>query len=175
MVGAAYAHCYAGRHSEGLLKVRLVHEFEVTPPDDSGALVGLRMSGKLDGYVRSEANGSACLRSADAAVYPACGGGPVLSLAFPPCCAPPGGAGRCQQEFELPPQTLPAGRYVLVADLTPEASVDGTCRGHAEAVFAPGPRVGTWYPLPNAMSQLDGKGFGLAITLKVQPLPFRAE
>ena len=138
-------------------------------------LVGLKMTGKLDGDVRREANGSTCLRSADAAVYPACGGGPVLWPAFPPCCAPPGAARRCHQEVELPPQDPPRGalRPGGGPDTRGERRRDmpGARRGRV----APGPRVGTWDPQSNPISRLDGKGFGLALTLKVRPTPSRAE
>jgi hypothetical protein len=168
LTGAAYAHCYIGVHSDGLLHVRVVQEFEVALPDGPGSLVSLKLSGKLDGYLRREGAGTACLRSAQAAVYPAGCGDAVLWLAFPSLCDGPCGAGRYQQEFEVPARTLPVGYYVLVADLVPEASVEGLCRGHAESVFAPSPRAGTWASHRNPFAQVEDQHFGLVITVKAE-------
>ena len=57
----------------------------------------------------------------------------------------------------------------MTAVLVPAAGVDGVCRGHAEAVFAPGARVGTWDPTSNPLRHTDGKDFGLSLTLDLRP------
>ena len=101
------------------------------------------LSAKLDGYLRSENRGAAGLRVADAAVHPA-GGGPAVWLAFPPCQTSSDGMQRCEREAEPTSLTLPAGHYVLVANLVIETTTGGFLRSHAEAIFSPGRREGSW-------------------------------
>ncbi len=168
LTGAAYAHCYIGRHSVGAPTLRLVQPFEVTPRDPRDPRVVMSLSGKLDGYVRSVPRGAACLRLADAAVYPAgADSGPTSGLGFPPVCTTGSGAIRCERALEPPPMTVPAGRFVLVANLALEATVDGICNGHSEAVFAPAVRRATWDLKAGPFANVEGKDFGLTITLKV--------
>jgi hypothetical protein len=166
MTGAAYAHCYIGVHSLAAPTLRLVQPFEVTPGDPKDPWVVLTLSGKIDGYIRSAPQGSACLRVASAAIYPD-DGGPMLGLAFPPACISDEAALRCNREVQLPPWTVPAGRFVLVAELAFEAVAEGVFHGHAEAVFAPAARRSTWEHKPGPFANVDAKDFGLTITLKV--------
>ncbi|MBX6316108.1 MAG: hypothetical protein IRY99_24825 [Isosphaeraceae bacterium] len=165
LTGAAYAYAYIGGHATGALSLRLVQPFDLAPGDPKTPWVALRLAAKVDGYVRSERQGTACLRVAAATLYPACGG-PPWSLALPPGCA----AGRCAWRYEraaeLPPLIVPAGRYVLVADFVIAATVDGITKGSGEAAFSPDAPEGTWSPALNPLAGIDRKDFGFTVTLK---------
>jgi hypothetical protein len=168
--GEAYAHSFAGHHARSLASIQLVQEFDIVPGDPEDPRVMLTLGGKLDGYLRSECKGTACLRLADAAVYPACGG-PTLGLSFPPSCSSGNGSHRCEAEAQSPSLMLLAGRYVLVVRLVLETTADGLFRGHGEAVFAPGTREGTWTSKDNPPPELEGEDFGFAVTLRADAPP----
>ncbi|HWE38414.1 MAG TPA: hypothetical protein VG406_17715 [Isosphaeraceae bacterium] len=170
--GAAYAHSYLGKHSAGATTMHLVQPFAIDPGESKGGMVVLALSAKLDGYVRSVPQGAATLRRAGAAVY-AAGGGPVAWLAFPAAATVDEGARRCKSSFDAPKVTLPAGRYVLVADLALDTTVEGICRGHAEAVFAPLVRRGTWDLEAGPFAKVDSEDFGLTVTAAVSAPPER--
>ncbi len=169
--GEAYSHSFLGHHSRSLASIQLVQEFDILPGDPEDPRVLLTLGGKLDGYLRSETKGTACLRLADATVYPACGG-PTLGVSFPPSSSSGNGSHRCEAETQSPSLLLLAGRYVLVVRLVLETNANGLFRGHAEAVFSPGGRAGTWTSKDNPPPDLEGEDFGLAVTLRADaPVP----
>jgi hypothetical protein len=166
LTGASYAHGYIGRHSLASSNQRLVQEFDVEPADQDDPRVVLTLAGKIDGYVHTQGEGTASLRLVDATVYSADGGPPIVGLAFPTFRTPGPGVWRCEQESIPSSATTTAGRFVLVAHLITEAEVDGCFKGHAEAIFAPGPRSGTWNDPANKLAEIEDKSFGLAVTLE---------
>ena len=127
------------------------------------------MVGKVDGYLRGDCNGSACLRLASATVYPACGG-PALTVAIAPGCIAGESALRILQTVEHPPLMVPAGDYILDATFVIEASVQGFSHGQGEAVFIPG-NSGILPGLPNnPFIKVDRKDFGFIIAIEADPL-----
>jgi hypothetical protein len=150
--------------------LQLVQEFEIVPGDEADPRVSLALSGKIECYVRSETRGMALLRQADAAVYSQ-GGGPAVWLNFPGCQASGTDVRRCSGEFEVPPLTLPSGRYALVVTLVLETATDGPLRGHSVAVFATGFNAGRWTSPDAVLDDLDEEALGLAVTVKTTPPP----
>ena len=56
---------------------------------------------------------------------------------------------------------------VLQPMLVLETTAENILRGHAEAVFAPGRREGTWSSsIENPFEDLDGKDFGFGVVLR---------
>jgi hypothetical protein len=171
LTASASSHCFFGIPSTSVESLQLVQEFEIVPGDEGDPRVEISLSGKLDGYVRSELRSSASLRLADASVYPACGG-PSLWLAFPPCCASGTSSARCEQETRSPPLTVTTGRYVLVMNLVLETTAANLFRGHAEAVFAPGRQPGRWTsPIENPFEDVEADDFGLTVLLRTASPP----
>jgi hypothetical protein len=171
LTGAADAHGFFGILSTSIATVQLVQEFDIVPGDPKAPWVLLSLSGKLEGYVRSESHAAASLRQADAVVYPA-SGGPAVWLAFPACCGVSDtSASPCKQQYEAPSVTMPAGHYVLVMNLVLEADADGLFRGHGVAVFAPRFHAGTWRSEAAAVESLKEEDFGFAVTLKATAPP----
>ena len=166
LTGAAFSHSFFGAHSVSVSALQLVQEFEVVPGAPSDPLVRLSLSGKIDGYVRSEKHGAAGLRLANASVTPACGG-PTLGVVFPPCRISDTSRERCRSAAEPTQLDLPPGKYVLVANLVLETDVDGILRSHAEAVFSPGNHyLGDWKSNDSEKPDVERKDFGLIVTLK---------
>src|SRR4051812_16606087 len=77
--GSASSHCFFGVPSISVESIQLVQEFEIVPGSDGDPMVEVALSGKIDGYVRSELKSSASLRVADATVY-SLEGGPSVWL-----------------------------------------------------------------------------------------------
>jgi hypothetical protein len=66
--GAADSHCLFGVRSETVATLQLVQEFTIVPASEEENLAQLSLSGKLDGYLRSEKHASASLRVVEAVV-----------------------------------------------------------------------------------------------------------
>jgi hypothetical protein len=167
--GVAHAHAYIGYHASGIGTVHLVQEFNIAPQDPAYPYVMLSMIGKVDGYLRSDCNGSACLRLASATVYPVCGG-PALTVSIAPGCIAGESALRIMQSVEHPPLMVPAGDYILDATFVIEASAQGFSHGQGEAVFTSG-HSGILPGLPNnPFVKVDRKDFGFIIAVEADPL-----
>jgi hypothetical protein len=171
LTGASHAHAYVFCHATVLATVHLEQEFEVAPGNPATPSVTLSLTAKIDGHLRSDENGAACMRAATATVAPA-SGGPVLSVGFAPGCVVGRGASRYTQTAQPPPQVVPAGKYVLVADFVFDANVDGFCHGHGEAIFtsdftADRPLIVPSLP-DNPFEKVDKKDFGFRITIEAK-------
>lgn len=160
------AYGYVLHHSAGTATLRVVQEFEVVAGSPSRPNVRLTLAGQISGFVRADPQGSACLRTAAAAVVPACGGLPLTAIALPGFCTPGCGAWPVESDETAPPVTVPAGNYLLVADLVIEAAADGFNRGHGEAAFSPDAPLSIWSPPYAADPGFDRKAFGFKVTLK---------
>jgi hypothetical protein len=136
LTGAAHAHAYLFCHANATATYELVQEFEIVPGSPSKPMVDLTMTARLDGYLRSDENGAASLQGATATLTPAAGGTP-MSVSFSPASVAGGGISLYSQKVEVPPQRVPAGKYVLSATLVYDATVNGLIHGHGEAVFTP--------------------------------------
>jgi hypothetical protein len=167
LLGAVSSHSFFGRHSESLSKIRLIQEFDIESGSADDPMVVLLLAARLDGYIQSERNAGAALRLADAAVYPA-GCAPVVGLAFAPVSVSGTEGKEYRQEYEAPSRVVPAGRYVLVANLVLETALDGHLRSHAEAVFAPGANSGSWRSKDKALGEIEEGDLGFAVTLEVE-------
>lgn len=173
VTGAAGSHTLLSCHGSVFVsKVQFVQEFDVVPGAGGPPWVLLSMAAELDGYLRSENQGVATLRRADAVVTPV-GGGPGLTVAFPVAYTRPtdhtSGANvlRCRSEVKAPTLVAPAGRYVLAVTLLLETNAEGYVRGHAEAVFAPGARTTSWrsHGDEEAPDVEEAEDFGLTVTV----------
>ncbi len=144
MIGTANAYAYALCHSYGGALLHLEQEFEVSTCAPAQNVV-LTMSAMLQGHLRTDHSGGACLRAASASVQPV-GGGPSIGLALAPRCG--GGVEKgcwpLKEESTSSPVVVPAGRFLLVADFIVEATADHFCKGHGEVDFAPNSPEGTW-------------------------------
>lgn len=163
---ASNAYGYVFHHSTGTANVRVVQEFEVIAGRPSNPYVTLTLGGLIGGYIRANTQGSACLRMATAAIVPAGGGPPLTAFALPSICTPGCGIWPVDEAATAPVVTVPAGCYLLVADLVLDASADGFNRGHGEAAFSPTAPEGIWSPPDAPATGYNRKNFGFLITLK---------
>ena len=162
----------AHHRSEFRSVVRLVQEFDLTPVEDDDPRVKLSMAGRLDGFLRTGPKGVADLCQADAVLFGP-DGSACLSLGFPCGHASDDHLLRCTREVESQTLVGPPGRYVLVVTLALKTSAVGVFRGHAEAIFAPGRRPGTWTSHGDAQPPTvqEGEEFGLAVTVRADAPP----
>jgi hypothetical protein len=168
---AAFSHSFWGASSVSVASLQLVQEFEIVPGSPKDKMVVVSLSGKLDGYVRSEKKGTAGLRLADASIAPV-GGGPMVWFSLPSSRVSATSLERCERSAKPVQVAVKPGRYVLVGRLVLETTVDGCIRSHAEAVFDPGNHfLGTWSSEDSPRPEVEGKDFGLAITIKVATSP----
>lgn len=174
VAGAADSHSFYGVPSVSVSRLRLAQEFEIRPGVGPDPRASVTLSARLDGYIRVAPKGTACLKLAGAAIYPACGVGPPVGLSFPPHCVDCGPAVRCEAEDHTGALLMPPGPYLLVADLVLETSVNGPLRDQAEAIFAPGKRGGVWFYTAGGEPgdfEEDEKEFGLTVNVTVAPPP----
>jgi hypothetical protein len=146
--GEVFSHCFLCTHSLSLVTIELVQEFEIVPSDPQDPRVAVMLGSRIDGYLRSEQTGTACLRQADGVVY-AVDGGSVLGVGFPPISVSGTTSRHCEGETQTPSLILPAGSYVIVVRLVLQTTADGLFRSHAESVFSPGSHDGTWVSRDN--------------------------
>jgi hypothetical protein len=157
----------------------------MVPGDPEDPRVALMLGSRIDGYLRSEQKGTACLRQADAVVY-SVEGDWVLGVGFPPCSVLGTTSKHGEGETQTPPLILPAGPYVIVFRLVLETTADGLFRSHGESVFSPGSREGTWVSRSNPppgqefgiapvvaapTPKLKEENFGFAVTLRADAPP----
>ncbi len=176
LTDSVQSNAFYGLKSHCVGPLQMVQEFEIVPGELTNLQVELALSARIDGFLRTEYNGAAMVRVADAAVYPE-GGGPTLWVAFPSygnacdnseCGDLEGTAVRVEQEVESPPLVLPVGKFILVANLVLETNGGHGVRNHAVAVFAPRDPKTVWMfaeEIPFE-EEIDEKKFGLTITLK---------
>jgi hypothetical protein len=170
---AAYSHSFYGVPSLSVASVQLVQEFEVVAGDPNRGTVELTLAAKMLGTIRTERNEKAtgAIRVADAAIAVP-GGSPFVWVAFPPYERSGVASERYEREVVAPPVRLPAGRYVLIANLVLATEVDACLRGHVEVIFAPPSERGSWKsednPPPKPKSK-EGFRFGLVIGASVSP------
>ena len=170
---SAYSHAFYGIRSETVSSAQIVQEFDLDPGDSSQSMAKVSLSAKLLGTIRTEgrdAKASAGVRVADAAIA-TCGGEPLVWVAFAPAGRSGNSSERDEREAEGGSAVLPAGRYILVANLVLETSVDACLRGHAEAVFAPPLEVMSWRTTneevepPKPPKGEEGFRFGFVVTV----------
>jgi hypothetical protein len=163
---ASNAYGYVFHHSTGTANVRVVQEFEVIAGSPSNPHVTLALGGQIGGYIRANTQGSACLRMAASAIVPVGGGPPLTGFVLPSFCTPGCGIWPVDEEATAPIVTVPAGCYLLVADLVLDATADGFNRGHGEAAFSPTALEGIWSPPDAPANGYNRKNFGFIINLK---------
>ncbi len=167
LTGAVFSHSFFGASSVSVGSLQLVQEFEIVSGAPDDPQVHLSLSGKLDGYVRTENDAAAGLRVASVSVNTA-SGVPAVWLKFASARVSNTSRLRCKSEAEPTEVLLPPGRYVLVADLVLDTAADGCFRSHAESIFAPGNHfLGTWKSANSPRPEIETDDFGLSITLKV--------
>ena len=166
--GTTNAYAYILCHSSVRGSVHVEQEFEIKPGDPTAkagaATAAVSLSLKLEGYFRTDRRGGSRLEAARAEIHPV-DGGPALGLELSPRSAGPGIAARVIDAASSPPQILPLGRYVLIADLVMVASADHFSSGHGEADFSPIRNEGIWSD-PNPFEDVEPKDFGLTVTVK---------
>lgn len=166
LTGVTAAHCFLGFHSQGIQTFQLVQEFDIASTDTSISSADLELKSTLNGYVRSNHKGSACMRLASASVSPAGGGGAPLSVSFAPMSVNGCGKSEYKQEYTSPAgPPMPLGRYVLQANFVLEASADGLVNGRGVADFSPDDLPDIWKQEKDPFKDAERKDFGFNVTL----------